>query len=85
VSCNGYQGVNIGTNNSPTQEVLVPQIGANSVVNENISNQKTVAGVPGQVIKNTGTESVCVAANKSKTKEFLEQFPQYEKYLANQK
>ncbi|GGB12398.1 serine O-acetyltransferase [Agarivorans gilvus] len=57
------------------------QIAANAVVNKDIINNSTVAGIPSKIIKNTGTEAICVSANKSKTKEFFKLHPEYNIYL----
>ena len=57
------------------------QIAANAVVNKNVADNKTVAGIPAKVINDKGTESVAVAASKAKMDEFLESYPQYKHYF----
>ena len=103
--CDIHQGVNIGTNNSPEGNVLVPTlgsnlwigpgvklfgdieigdgvaIGANSVVNKNVPSNVTIAGIPSKIIKQTGTESMKVAASIDRMNQFFHENPQFSGYL----
>jgi serine O-acetyltransferase len=52
-------------------------LGANSVVNKSYGSSLTIAGVPGKVINQTGTEIIYVAASLSRTKDFFSKHPEY--------
>jgi serine O-acetyltransferase len=55
-------------------------IGANAVVNKNFSSNCTIAGIPGKVAKESGTEKLNVAASKTRMKNFFTDNPKYERY-----
>jgi serine O-acetyltransferase len=57
------------------------QIAANAVVNKDISANRTVGGIPAKIISQTGTESIGVAASKSRTIKFIQLHPQYKHYF----
>lgn len=57
------------------------QIAANAVVNKNVKNNTTAGGIPAKIINEMGTESVDVAASKSRMKLFIETHPQYRSYF----
>ncbi|MBU2971114.1 serine acetyltransferase [Pseudoalteromonas sp. C2R02] len=57
------------------------QIAANAVVNKCVPSNTTIGGIPARVISESGTESVSVAASKSRMMEFIGTFPKYRNYF----
>ncbi len=55
-------------------------IGANAVVTKSFSNNKTIAGIPAKIIKDSGTEKLNVSANFERMISFFSENPEFNKY-----
>ncbi len=59
------------------------QIAANSVVNKNTEANVTVGGMPAKVLSESGTDSINVAASKSRMIQFVNNNPKYNHYFSS--